>query len=80
MLSKEAFRDMQPLVEFIYKLIDETERKDAELAEVRNIARKLSEQVDALQMQVVTLKRENHAMQLFIEAEVPEEKVKLILK
>lgn len=79
-MIKEFLRDIKPVLDFVYGLIDEIEQKDAELETVREIARKTSADADALFEQVTELKRENHAMKAFIENEVPEEKQKLIFK
>jgi capsule polysaccharide export protein KpsE/RkpR len=68
------------IVDFVYSLLDELDKKDAELAEVRAIARKLNDQVGSLFLQVQQLKQENTAMKQFIEDNVPEDLKKLIFK
>ena len=79
-MIEQFLRDMKPLLDFAYGLMEKVEQKDAELSEVRGIARKLSDDCNALIQQVEKLKRENHAMKAFIENEVPEEQQKLIFK
>lgn len=79
-MNKDMLRDVKPVIDLLYSMLNEIEEKDAELASVRSIARKMQEQVDSLQAQVSDLKAQNHAMQLFIEDHVPEEKKKLIFK
>jgi hypothetical protein len=79
-MNKDTFRNMKPLLDFIFDLIDETEQHDAEIAEVRAIARKLNDDLNKAVQEIGSLKQQNHAMQLFIEEHVDEEKKKLIFK
>jgi hypothetical protein len=76
----DFLREIKPVIDFIYGLMDELDKKDDELAKVRAIARKLNDQVGSLLLQVQQLKRENLAMKQFIEDNVSEEKKKLIFK
>jgi hypothetical protein len=77
-MNINLFRDIRPVIDFIYALIDEVENKDAELAEVRKVARDYSDSYNQALLEINDLKKQNHAMQVFIEDHVPEEKKKLI--
>jgi hypothetical protein len=79
-MNKNDFRDIKPLFDFIYELIDETEKHDAEIAEVRAIARRLNDDLNKAVQEIGALKKENNILQLFIEENVPEDKKKLIFK
>jgi len=79
-MLKELLKDIKPAIDFIYGLIDENENLEKDLSEVRAIGRKYQEEINELSLQINKLKQENHAMQLFIEEHVPEEKKKLIFK
>ena len=77
---KEAITEVRPILELIYNLMDELEQKDKELAEIRDYARHNGDSLNKALNQVNELKKSNHALQLFIEEHVDEEKKKLIFK
>lgn len=79
-MNIDDLRKVKPAFEIAFSLLDEIDKKDAEIAEIRNMARTISDDFQKALNQINDLKKENHAMQLFIEEHVPEDKKKLIFK
>lgn len=78
---KEKFmKDIKPLVEFVYELLDKLDRKEKELEEVRKFAREQKDFSDRLLENEQKLRIDNHSLQTFIEENVSEEKKKEIFK
>lgn len=80
MITKEELKEVRPVFELIFSLFDEVEKKEQVISSVRHIASNVQKQNADMNEELQKLKRENHAMQLFIEENVDEEKKKEIFK
>jgi hypothetical protein len=79
-INKEELKEARPVFELMFSLLDEVEKKEQELSSVRHIAGEVNKQLIQANENVQKLERQNHAMQLFIEENVDEEKKKEIFK
>jgi predicted nuclease with TOPRIM domain len=76
----DKLKELKPIVVFLNGLINEVEKLESELNDVRTLARDKVSEINSLNQTVNKLKKENYKLQLFIEEHVPEEKKKLIFK
>lgn len=79
-MTKDQLIKMRPQLELYFSLLDELEQKDQLVSSVRHIANNVQKQNAEMNEELQKVKRENHAMQMFIEENVDEETKKKIFK
>jgi hypothetical protein len=77
-MNKAQLIQLRPHMELYFSLLDEIEQKEQLVSSVRHIATTVQKQNAEMNEELQKVKRENHAMQLFIEEHVDEDKKKLI--
>lgn len=79
-LNKQLLKEVKPVFEFVYSLMDELDEQENELEQIRKIANEQKEYAERLLQNEQELRIENHKLQMFIEENVSEDKKKLIFE
>jgi len=79
-MDKQTLKDIKPVIDFVYGLMEEIEEKEHDFEKVRSIARQQNEKANELNLRVNELKKDNYNLQMVIEEHCTEEEKKLIFK